>query len=100
VVTSVAAATQGPAPVTASIAVSWDRRSLRRAPTPTHASGTRRYDSPLYENSRFLITMSSALACEAGQTLIAMPLALPDTAEMLLCELVVPEVSQNQALKS
>jgi len=44
--------------------------------------------------------MSATLACEAGQTLIAMPLALPDTAEMLLYELVVPEVSQNQALKS
>jgi hypothetical protein len=43
--------------------------------------------------------MSAAWACEAGQTLVAMPLALPDTADMLLCEPVVPEVSQNQALQ-
>jgi hypothetical protein len=34
--------------------------------------------------------MSAALACEAGQTLVAMPLALPDTADMLFYELVVP----------
>jgi hypothetical protein len=70
------------------------------APTPTHASETRRCDSPLYDNPRYLITMFAALACEAGQTLIVMPLALPDTADMLRCEPVVPEVQQNQALKS
>jgi hypothetical protein len=44
--------------------------------------------------------MSAALACEAGQTLVAMPLVLPDTADMLPCEPVVPEVSHNQALQS
>src|SRR5262245_39396426 len=64
--------------------------------TPLHASGTRSDDSPLYDHPRYLITRSAAVACEAGQTLIAMPLALPDTAEMLRCEPVVPEVSHNQ----
>jgi hypothetical protein len=43
--------------------------------------------------------MSAAVACEAGQTLITMPLVLPDTADRLLCEPGVPEVLQNQALQ-
>ena len=53
------------------------------APTFTSASGTRRGDSPRYENPRGLSTISTVLACEAGQTLVTMPLALPEAAHEL-----------------
>ena len=43
-----------------------------------------------------LITMSATLACEAGQTLVAMLLVLPNIAEMPRYEPVMPEIAQNQ----
>jgi hypothetical protein len=40
--------------------------------------------------------MSATLACEAGQTLVAMLLVLPNIAEMPRYEPVMPEIAQNQ----
>jgi hypothetical protein len=52
------------------------------------------------DNVRFLITMSAALACEAGQTLVAMPLTMAQAADMLGCKVRPPQIQQNQALQS